>query len=630
MEHRLPVSVVLDNVSYSIRSGKCKKPVVIDILKEIKLCVRPGEMLAIIGPSGSGKTSLLNAMAGRLVSGTVSGNIQYNGLTGSTNVKHISNFVMQHDRLQPLLTVEETLMMSAKLRMKTSTNEERRDRVEKILKDLSLVSCRKTKVGGADKKGISGGQMKRLAIAAELLEDPALLFLDEPTSGLDSALAYDTLKILLDLAKSGRTIICTVHQPRSQVFQIFDRLLVLNKGHVVYQGAAKDAVKHFADLGYNCPPRFNHADFILDLLSARKRGASPVTASTPLARQGSQARICLAEEAIADFPEQYSSSQYAADVLESCEGTESKFDGLKSEMKKEVERYVKAKSGGACGWFKSTGVVTYRGLLIAVRDPMQGIAGICVQLFLGVLVGMIFWRLPQGQADYDGTVNDARNMSGAIFNMVIQMAFGAFDSLLAFPRERALFNRETANGLYGTSSYYLAKFLSALPLQLVRGLCFVIPYYFIVGIGRSAEAFAIFVVISIMEIYCSIAYSYIISTASPSVALANILGPTTSVVFMLVSGFFLSDDAIPSWIGWLKYVSFMRYSFHAVAMVAFRPGEVWGTGAGAIPTEDLLEILQIDSRIWFNAGMILVLGTVFHVIAYLFLRFTNRAQGKES
>eukprot|EP00922_Rhytidocystis_sp_ex-Travisia-forbesii_P036219 GHVS01053731.1.p1 GENE.GHVS01053731.1~~GHVS01053731.1.p1 ORF type:complete len:663 (+),score=85.60 GHVS01053731.1:1-1989(+) len=185
------------------------------------------------------------------------------------DVSYFSSYVMQRDVQLDCLTVEETLRMAADLKLQNNTAQERYERVYNVMKELGLLECRNINIGGDFKKGISGGQLKRLSIGVELLDDPSLLFLDEPTSGLDSALAFDIFKSLMYLARSGRTIICTVHQPRSQVFAMFDKLLLLSQGSVVYHGEANLIVDYFSRNGFPCPLQFNPADYILDLLSPK-------------------------------------------------------------------------------------------------------------------------------------------------------------------------------------------------------------------------------------------------------------------------------------------------------------------------------------------------------------------------
>lgn len=188
-------------------------------------------LYSVMGPSGSGKSTLLNALACRLDKEvSINGEVRLNGRKYSTTeLKAMSGYVMQDDLLNAHLTVEETLWYSAELRLPNSfTTEQRQQRVEEALVEMGLVHARNVIVGNSLKKGISGGERKRLCVAIELLTHPLLLFLDEPTSGLDSVTALSLCEKLKELADSGKTtVVCTIHQPQSKIFKLFSNLILL-------------------------------------------------------------------------------------------------------------------------------------------------------------------------------------------------------------------------------------------------------------------------------------------------------------------------------------------------------------------------------------------------------------------
>lgn len=199
----------------------------------------PGETLFIMGSSGAGKTSLLNILSDRinLTNGArIKGRVMVNDtveLKGSRFGK-IASYVMQDDVLMSCFTPKEALTFAARLKLAGLSQQEQDERVRKLIKELNLVNCQNTNIGSAATKTISGGEKKRTAIGVELITDPALILLDEPTSGLDSFQAYSIIKLLKDLAKKGRTIISTLHQPSSEAFALFDRLILMCDGYIVY------------------------------------------------------------------------------------------------------------------------------------------------------------------------------------------------------------------------------------------------------------------------------------------------------------------------------------------------------------------------------------------------------------
>ncbi|CAI9088175.1 OLC1v1022431C1 [Oldenlandia corymbosa var. corymbosa] len=239
------------------------------ILKGITGSVGPGEILALMGPSGSGKTTLLKVIGGRLHE-NVKGSVTYNDIQFSPALKKRIGFVTQDDVLFPQLTVEETLVFSAFLRLPSSmTKNQKHERVSMIIKELGLERCRHTRIGGGFVKGISGGERKRTSIGYEILVDPSLLLLDEPTSGLDSTSANRILQILQELAKGGRTIITTIHQPSSRIFHMFDKVLLIAEGFPIYYGKAQESSQYFSSLRFFPEMAMNPAEFLLELAAGQ-------------------------------------------------------------------------------------------------------------------------------------------------------------------------------------------------------------------------------------------------------------------------------------------------------------------------------------------------------------------------
>ena len=174
---------------------------------------------------------------------------------------------MQDDKLFETMTPRELLTFSANLRLSQETKPEDKKRaVSWVIERLGLGGCADTRVGGTLARGISGGERKRTSIGYELITNPSLLFLDEPTSGLDSYNALILIECLRDLAHEGHTVLCTIHQPSSDIFALFDKLLLLAKGKMVYHGDASKSIDYFSSLGYPCPTYSNPSDYFMKIL----------------------------------------------------------------------------------------------------------------------------------------------------------------------------------------------------------------------------------------------------------------------------------------------------------------------------------------------------------------------------
>ncbi|KAL3475151.1 hypothetical protein BJX99DRAFT_162413 [Aspergillus californicus] len=260
-EHR-PAALYWDNVSYFV-NGR-------EILTGIRGAAQPGEITAIMGASGAGKTTFLDLLARKNKRGIVQGDFHINGeKVDDTEFKKMIGFVDQEDTMLPTLTVHETILTSALLRLpREMSRAAKEQRVFEVEKQLGIYQIRDQLIGSEEGsgRGISGGEKRRVGIACELVTSPSILFLDEPTSGLDAYNAFNVVDCLVTLAKTyNRTVIFTIHQPRSNIVALFDRLVLLAKGKTVYSGPFSTCQEYFDNAGYSCPPGFNIADYLVDL-----------------------------------------------------------------------------------------------------------------------------------------------------------------------------------------------------------------------------------------------------------------------------------------------------------------------------------------------------------------------------
>ncbi|KAG5517500.1 hypothetical protein RHGRI_038039 [Rhododendron griersonianum] len=239
---RVPAFLVWEDLTVVLpKNGTTRR-----LLSGLTGYAEPGRIMAIMGPSGSGKSTLLDCLAGRLSRNVVmTGNILLNGKKRRLGYGVVA-YVTQDDILLGTLTVRETITYSAYLRLpSTMSKEEVQDIVEGTIMEMGLQECSDRLIGNWHLRGISGGEKKRVSIALEILTRPNLLFLDEPTSGLDSASAFFVIQTLRNVARDGRTVVSSIHQPSSEVFALFDDLFLLSGGESIYFGEAKRAVQEF-------------------------------------------------------------------------------------------------------------------------------------------------------------------------------------------------------------------------------------------------------------------------------------------------------------------------------------------------------------------------------------------------
>ncbi len=262
MSNHKPANLQFENISYGI-NGK-------QILVDVSGVAQPGQIMAIMGASGAGKSTFLDILARKNKRGTTAGSFFVNGEKIPDNeYRNVIGFVDQEDTLLSTLTVQETILTSALLRLPRDMGiSVKEQRVQEVMRQLGIFHIKDQLIGSEEGngRGISGGEKRRVGIACELVTSPSILFLDEPTSGLDAFNAFNVVECLVTLAKTyNRTVVFTIHQPRSNIVALFDQLVLLAKGRTVYSGPFAQCQPYFDNIGYPCPPGFNIADFLVDL-----------------------------------------------------------------------------------------------------------------------------------------------------------------------------------------------------------------------------------------------------------------------------------------------------------------------------------------------------------------------------
>ncbi|GLB40723.1 putative ABC-2 type transporter [Lyophyllum shimeji] len=260
MTDHVPASLHFSNLTYTLGSRV--------ILDNISGSVKPGQVMAIMGASGAGKSTFLDILARKRKRGLVSGTTLVNGReVPDSEFKAVMGFVDQEDTLMSTLTVYETVLYSALLRLpREMSYEAKKYRTLETMNELGILGIKDMRIGDSGRRSISGGEKRRVSIACELVTSPSILFLDEPTSGLDAFNAFNVVESLVSLARNyNRTVVFTIHQPRSNIVALFDQLVLLAMGKLVYSGELSKCQDYFASIAQPCPPGFNIADFLIDL-----------------------------------------------------------------------------------------------------------------------------------------------------------------------------------------------------------------------------------------------------------------------------------------------------------------------------------------------------------------------------
>ncbi|XP_071692140.1 ABC transporter G family member STR-like [Rutidosis leptorrhynchoides] len=260
------------NLSYSVMKKQKKDGVWITkeayLLNDISGQAVRGEIMAIMGPSGAGKSTFLDALAGRIAQGSLEGSVRIDGKPVTASyMKRVSSYVMQDDQLFAMLTVFETFMFAAEVRLPPSlSRSEKKKRVIELLDQLGLTSTAHTYIGDEGRRGVSGGERRRVSIGIDIIHKPSLLFLDEPTSGLDSTSAFSVVEKVKDIARNGSIVLMTIHQPSFRIQMLLDRITVLARGRLIYLGSPNALSAHLVGFERPVPENENNLEYLLDVI----------------------------------------------------------------------------------------------------------------------------------------------------------------------------------------------------------------------------------------------------------------------------------------------------------------------------------------------------------------------------
>ena len=564
-------TIEFSDVSLSFRSGKKEVRVLTDVFGRASA----GRLTAIMGPSGSGKSSLLSALNGQC-SGSLSGRLCVDGRACQSGVGEAvrSAYVRQQDLFYAQMTVRETLMFAARLRLgREISNEEKAEVVNALLAKLGLSDCADSLVGDGKKRGISGGEKKRLNIACELIGDPQVIFLDEPTSGLDSFQAERVVEALRTLASEGKTVVCVIHQPSEYVFRLFDDLLLLADGRVAYCGAIAGLRAFLASCGRRMPAKASLAEFAISSVSLDTE--SPET--------------------------ERSSREAVAQVLAAAEGRlRAGFSAAQGE------------AGAAGGGLrprealrpKASLLEQYR-LLFArsFREVRRGRLALFIKVMQQLSTALIYG----GIYDLDRSQRSIQDRFGLMSLISIGTTnLAVAGTIRQFPKEKAIFREERSKRVYAVLPYFLSKVLADAPVSVLLSSLFGAVLYPLVGFQRSLSKFTRFLAAGAVHALASSSLGLLLGAAAPSSEAALALLPPVVILQAIFNGVNIAAESTPRALRWIPQVSLVRWGFEGQSInemsgLAFecdRPGPCCKTGEEAL---DRISIAAADGATFGRA-----------------------------
>jgi ABC-type multidrug transport system ATPase subunit len=421
--------------------------------------------------------------------------------------RRISAYVLQDDRLYPHLTVNETLMTAAHFFLPDDfTDEQKKELVASVIAELGLGKTVDTIVGDEKVRGISGGERKRANIAVQLISDPSILFLDEPTSGLDSFQAQAVMEAMKNMTLNGRLVITVIHQPRSSIYDMFDKLLLLSEGRAMYLGEASAALEYFASSGFTMNKFFNPADFFLDVLSPDSR--------TKELEKSSQDRILLLSTRWNE-----NLDVKALESLKQSHKDSINIDTVPIRNKLTTKRY-----------FRNLSLLFWRSFTELSRDHFTIAVKCVITTFFACIIGAMYSKTDESQASI-------RDVEGLLFVVVLNQSFNNVIGVLnTFPKEKLIVNRERSSGAYDTLSYFTAKFFAECPINVFPSFVYGCIVYWIAGLDPNR--FGYFILILLLLAATAISLGLAVSAVSPNADVANAMGVPLTIVALIFGGFY--------------------------------------------------------------------------------------------
>jgi len=520
-----------------------------------------------------------------------SGEITVNGKPrNETTFRNLSAYVLQDDNLFAHLTVQETLMLAAHFFLPTETPlDEKLNLVSTLLADLGLSKTVNTIIGSEKVRGVSGGERKRASIAVQLISDPAVLFLDEPTSGLDAFQAQSVMDSMKNLAVMGRVVISVIHQPRSSIFSMFDKLVLLSEGRTMYFGDADKAVEYFASNGHVCPDSFNPSDYYLDILSPDNRNPESEQDSKNRIKHLGDRWLLVEVDKLAIDSSVVISNTYSDDI---------KAIGSDMSMTKTIRNFQ---------------LLCWRSFAEQSRDKTTIFVKIFISSLFAFLLGGIYSNVGYSQ-------RSVFNRIGLLFFVCINTAFNSIQAVLnSFPREKLIVNRERSGRAYNTLSYFVAKFGVEIPLTIFPSVIFACILFWLVGLNKTT--FGYFILILNLLTLTTVALGMMASAIAPNVEAASAIGTPLIIIAILFGGFYITIDSLPIVANWIPYMSFLRWGFQALCINEFSGlrFQCSGYASGCFSTgEQVLQYLGFDGHTTnypvFGLGMLLI---AFLIITYI-------------
>ncbi|KDO33464.1 hypothetical protein SPRG_02271 [Saprolegnia parasitica CBS 223.65] len=600
----------------------CKPPSVEKtVLHPMSGIIPPGSMTLLLASPGSGKTTFLKALANKLPTKRtkIDGSVTYSGLTADQlDLRKLVGLVDQRDNHIATMTVRETLKFAdqclnghPKKKKKagssspTKSEDKMADianlRTELYLYILGLSNCADTVVGDALLRGVSGGERKRVTVGEMLVGGQSIFLCDEISTGLDSAATFDIVNALKTWTKTlGGSCIVALLQPPPEVVELFDDILLLADGHLVYHGPRTSTLPYFQTLGFVCPTRTDPSDFLLEVVAGSGAKYFNLDHPTP------------APSSSEEFGKAFAASALHAAVRLRLTNGELLHDV--TSVKRLAFLARKAKMFSLAFW-ESTKLLTSRQVIFWARDKELLWGKLIEACAEGLLLGIIY-------LDVDGSL-----YMRMLFFCIAIFQRHAWQRITISFGVRSVFYKQRSRNFFRTSSYAVAEAVVQIPINLVVSGILGTIFYFMSGLSTETSVFFTFLAVLVVFQHAIAAYFTLLSSIAPTITIAQSLAACSVVFFLLFSGNIILSDLIPSYWRWMYWYNPLAWALRAIMLNEF--GSSRYTPAARAASLDAFQIREGDEYIGY--GLLLLLGyyllfTCLNALALHFIRYDSQVR----
>ncbi|KAG6949234.1 hypothetical protein JG688_00014717 [Phytophthora aleatoria] len=600
------------------------------ILRGISGVLKSGTITLVLGQPGSGKSSLMKLLSGNFPkdkSVSIEGEVTYNGTSTEelhNRLPQLVSYVPQRDKHYPELTVKETLEFAHAAcggelserdasHLVNGTPDENAEALKAaqalakhypdvVIQQLGLENCQNTIVGDAMLRGVSGGERKRVTTGEMSFGNKYVMMMDEISTGLDSAATFDIITTQRSLAKKLRkTVVISLLQPSPEVFALFDDVMILNAGHLMYHGPCKEALGYFETLGFKCPPSRDVADFLLDLgtnkqyqyeVKLERGGAIPRTPS--------------------EFADAFKLSKIYSQTLRELE------DPVNSSLVEDMKTHMMTHPEFSQSFWASTSLLMKRQLTITKRETAALIGRLIMNTIIALLCSSVYYQFD---------LTDFQVAMGIMFEAILNLSIGQAAQIPTVMAARDVFYKQRGANFFRTASYVLSNFVNQAPPIILESVIFGTIIYWMCGFVSSFWSFLIFLVVLCLTNLALAAFFFFLASASPNLNVANPISSVAVLYICVFAGYTITKDQIPDYLIWLYWGNPIAWGIRALAVSQYTHsrfdtcvynGFDYCAQYGMKMGEYSLSTYEVPSdKFWLWYGM------VFMVATYVFFLFLS-------